>query len=268
MNNRKNRIRLTKLYKKGYALLIASVLITSLVWLFSSAPFFKDIEMKMLDYRFQLDPVPEKADTNIVIIAIDDGSLDFFSENGISWPWPRSFYGYVVNYLTATGARSVIFDMQFYEKDIEREETTAQETDNIFAEAIKNNMKVYLGVQLLKDASNFHAKVNDFSTAEQHPDLIPFKGIRAPIEPFLLSNRSICVINTAPDNDGIIRRVGLLFKLKEHYFAQMAYRVWQDEYDTSRGIKIPVCISTKIAGKTTDQRIFLTNDIAIAIISN
>lgn len=240
MNNRKNRIRLTKLYKKWYALLIASVLITSLVWLFSSAPFFKDIEMKMLDYRFQLDPVPEKADTNIVIIAIDDGSLDFFSENGISWPWPRSFYGYVVNYLTAAGARSVIFDMQFYEKDIEREETTAQETDNIFAEAIKNNMKVYLGVQLLKDASNFHAKVNDFSTAEQHPDLIPFKGIRAPIEPFLLSNRSIGVINTAPDNDGIIRRVGLLFKLKEHYFAQMAYRVWQDEYDTSRGIKIPV----------------------------
>jgi len=240
MNNKKQAIRLTKLYKRWYILLVASIIIASLIGLLSSTPFFKDIEMKMLDYRFQLDPIPAKADTNIVIIAIDDGSLDFFSENGISWPWPRSFYGYAVNYLTEAGARSVIFDMQFYEKDIEREETTADETDSIFAEAIKNNMKVYLGVQLLKDANNIHPKINEFSIDEQQSDLLPFQGIRAPIEPFLVKNKSIGVINTEPDNDGIIRRVGLLFKLKEHNFAQMAYRVWLDQYKDSNGTKIPV----------------------------
>ena len=240
MSNKKQTIRITKLYKKWYILLIASIFITILVGFFSSTPFLKDIEMKMLDYRFQLDPVPEKADTNIVIIAIDDASLDFFSENGISWPWPRSFYGYAVNYLTEAGARSVIFDMQFYEKDIEREETTADETDNIFAEAIKNNMKVYLGVQLLKDANSFHSDVNKFSIDTKQSDLLPFQGIRAPIEPFLLNNRSIGVINTSPDNDGIIRRVGLLFKLKEYNFAQMAYRVWLDQYNNSNETEIPV----------------------------
>lgn len=107
MRNKKHNIRFTKLYKKWYTLLIVSLLLTFLVSIFSSTPFLKDTEMKMLDYRFQLDPTPEKADTNIVIIAIDDGSLDFFSENGISWPWPRSFYGYAVNYLTDAGARSI-----------------------------------------------------------------------------------------------------------------------------------------------------------------
>ena len=240
MKNKKQTIRLTKLYKKWYTLLAASLLLTLLVSFFSSTPFLKDTEMKMLDYRFQLDPAPEKADTNIVIIAIDDGSLDFFSENGISWPWPRSFYGYAVNFLTEAGARSVIFDMQFYEKDIEREETTAEETDNIFADAIKNNRKVYLGAQLLKDANDIHPKVNDFSIYNEQIDLQPFQGIRAPIEPFLINNRSIGIINTAPDNDGIIRRVGLLFKLNEHYFAQMAYRVWLDQYKESKNIEIPV----------------------------
>ena len=118
MKNRKHTIRLIKLYKKWYILLTVSLLLTLLVSFLTSTSFLKDTEMKMLDYRFQLDPTPEKADTNIVIIAIDDSSLDFFSENGISWPWPRSFYGYVVNYLTDAGARSVIFDMQFYEKDL------------------------------------------------------------------------------------------------------------------------------------------------------
>lgn len=240
MRDKKQSIRLTKLYKKWYALLAASLLLTWLVSFFSSTPFLKDMEMKMLDYRFQLDPVPEKADTNIVIIAIDDGSLDFFSENGISWPWPRSFYGYAVNYLTEAQARSVIFDMQFYEKDIEREETTAQETDIIFADAIKDNGKVYLGAQLLKDANEIHPKVNDFSMVGKRIDLPPFQGIRAPIEPFLLNNKSVGVINAAPDNDGMIRRVGLFFKLKEHYFAQMAYRVWLDQYEAQSDIEIPM----------------------------
>ncbi|MEA2096444.1 MAG: adenylate/guanylate cyclase domain-containing protein [Candidatus Cloacimonadota bacterium] len=240
MRYKKQTIRLIKLYKKWYALLIASLLLTLLVSFFNSTPFSKDMEMKMLDYRFQLDPTLEKADTNIVIIAIDDSSLDFFSENGISWPWPRSFYGYVVDYLTEAGARTVIFDMQFYEKDIEREETTADETDNIFADAIKNNGKVYLGAQLLKDKNKIHPKVDDFSIDDQQTDLPPFQGIRAPIAPFLLNNRSIGVINTEPDNDGLIRKVGLLFKLKEHYFAQMAYRVWLDQYQDSDIVEIPV----------------------------
>ena len=240
MRNKKHTIRLIKLYKKWYALLSASLFLTLLISFLSSTPFLKDMEMKMLDYRFQLDPIPEKADTNIVIIAIDDGSLDFFSENGISWPWPRSFYGYAVNFLTEAGARSVIFDMQFYEKDIEREETTANETDNIFADAIKNNGKVYLGVQLLKDANDIHTKINEFSIDDQQTDLPPFQGIRAPIESFLINNRSIGVINTVPDNDGMIRRVGLFFKLKKHCFAQMAYRVWSDQYIDSSEIEIPV----------------------------
>ncbi|NQT65084.1 MAG: adenylate/guanylate cyclase domain-containing protein [FCB group bacterium] len=240
MKNKKQTIRLIKLYKKWYTLLAASLLLTLLVSFFSSTPFLKDTEMKMLDYRFQLDPAPEKADTNIVIIAIDDASLDFFNENGISWPWPRSFYGYAVNFLTDAGARSVIFDMQFYEKDIEREETTALETDNIFSDAIKNNGKVYLGAQLLKDANYIHPKVNEFSINDKQIYLQPFRGIRAPIEPFLLNNRSIGIINTAPDNDGMIRRVGMLFKLEEHYFAQMAYRVWLDQYKDSKNIEIPI----------------------------
>ena len=240
MKNKRQTIRLTKLYKKWYTLLVASLFLVLLVSLLSSTSLLKDIEMKMLDYRFQLDPIPERADTNIVIIAIDDSSLDFFNENGISWPWPRSFYGYAVDYLSEAGARSVIFDMQFYESDIEREETTAQETDNIFADAIKNNGKVYLGVQLLKDANDFLPEVNDFSIDDQQIDLPSFQGIRAPIEPFLLNNRSIGVINTAPDNDGMIRRVGMSFKFNEHYFAQMAYRIWLDQYKNSANIVIPV----------------------------
>lgn len=245
MKNKKQKIRLTKLYKKWYVLLAASFILAIIIFLFNKTPFLQDTEMKMLDYRFQLGPVPEKADTNIVIVAIDDSSLDFFSENGISWPWPRSFYGYALDYLTEAGARSVIFDMQFYEKDIEREETTAEETDNIFAEAIKNNGKVYLGVQLLKDENKIHKKVYDYALSKKESDLETFLGIRAPIESFLQHNKSIGVINSEPDNDGIIRRVDTVFKLNEKIFAQIAYQVWIDQYKDVDDIAIPVDENSK-----------------------
>jgi len=238
MKNKKQKIRFIKLYKKWYVLLAASFLLTLLIFFFSQTPFLQDTELKMLDYRFQLDPAEEKADTNVVIIAIDDSSLDFFSENGISWPWPRSFYAYALDYLTIAKARSVIFDMQFYEKDIEREETTADQTDQTFADAIKNNGKVYLGAQLLEDKTAVNSKVYDYATSENIQGLETYLGIRAPIEPFLNNNRSIGIINSEPDNDGIIRRVDTIFKLNDNYFAQMAYRVWMDQYETD--VKIPV----------------------------
>lgn len=240
MKNTKQKIRLIQLYKKWYFLLIISLLLTILVSYLSFNSFFEDLEMKMLDYRFQLDPRPEKADTNVVIIAIDDSSLDFFSNNGISWPWPRSFYGHVVNYLTQAGARSLIFDMQFYEKDIEREETTAKKTDGFFAKKIRESGEVYLGTQLLKDPTEIPSEIAEISIKPKQKKILSFRGIKAPIEPFLESARSIGVINTSPDNDGLIRRIGMFYKLNDHILPQIAYRVWMDQYKKSQEVKIPL----------------------------
>ena len=46
-----------------------------------------------------------------VIIAIDDNSLEYFTKNNVSWPWPRDFYAIFTNYLTANGAENIIFDL-------------------------------------------------------------------------------------------------------------------------------------------------------------
>ncbi|MCF7858380.1 MAG: adenylate/guanylate cyclase domain-containing protein [Candidatus Cloacimonetes bacterium] len=233
-------VKFSKLYKKWYFILIIAFFLTLIINLISSFPFLVDIEKKVLDYRFILDPTVAKADTNILIIAIDDSSLDFFSENGISWPWPRSFYGHVVNFLTRAEVRSVLFDMQFYEKDIEREETTAEETDDMFAEAIRANGNVYLGSQMLHDANKINSKVYNFARQTRITDLPAYNGIRAPIEPFLLSTKSIGIINTEPDNDGLIRRVGLHFNLNDNYFSQIAYGVWLDQNNSLKTDNIPV----------------------------
>ena len=56
---------------------------------------------------------PSKAHLDIVLIAIDESSLEAFGR----WPWPRDRHGYVVRYLKEAGAKAVVFDLMFFEPD-------------------------------------------------------------------------------------------------------------------------------------------------------
>jgi adenylate cyclase len=221
------RTDINKLIKNWEFLLLVAVILTIIVYAFCSTPFMQETQLKMLDNLFRLDPTPAKADSNIVLIAIDDYSLDFFNENEISWPWPRSFYGFAMDYFTDAGARSVIFDMQFYEADIDREETYAWETDASFADALKRNGNTFLGSQLLVDSTFIHTKIiaSSCDVSGQYPYSNAFKGLRAPIDTLLKTNKAIGVINASPDSDGVIRRINLLSKLNNIILPQMSLQV-------------------------------------------
>ncbi len=53
------------------------------------------VELKTLDHRFQRYADPTKAGQGIVLVAVDEVSLEAFGR----WPWPRDRYGYLVRYL-------------------------------------------------------------------------------------------------------------------------------------------------------------------------
>jgi adenylate cyclase len=74
---------------------------------------------------------PEHCD-NVVIACIDQKSIDYFEENvGYGWPWPRSFHGLLVEYLTDCKARAIVFDVLFSEPDMNRgEEDNDSEQSN------------------------------------------------------------------------------------------------------------------------------------------
>ena len=41
-------------------------------------------------------------------------------KNGHTWKWPRNYYGFLVDYLKAAGARTIVFDVIFADPDIDR----------------------------------------------------------------------------------------------------------------------------------------------------
>jgi adenylate cyclase len=212
-------------YRKWYIGILFAILIALLVVFLQQFSFMQILEAKTLDARFSANAFPETASKDIVLVGIDDSSLKYFADNGISWPWPRNFYAHLLDYLTRSGAKTVIFDLLFYQPDIDRSESEGSATDNAFADAIRKNGHVILASQLTRDSLELN---DDFSRF--YLDLTPpadmasklFKGILAPIKPILHAACNIGIVNVAPDADGIIRRVPLVYSFAGRFLPQIA----------------------------------------------
>lgn len=107
----------------------------------------------IIDLRFgdvlqrQLAP-SRPASKDIVIIDIDQKSLEEMNEKAQSgsWPWPRSIHGEMVQYIAAQNPQAIVFDILFNEPD-----TFRPEHDQILQDAIADLNKIYFPYQKLPD---------------------------------------------------------------------------------------------------------------------
>ncbi len=200
-------LNLFKYYSLKRFKIISALIISTITLLFMSLIFFQEVELKFLDLKFQYWGSDALPDSNVVIVSIDDGSLDYFSDNGVSWPWPRSFYGHILNYLHAQGAQNIVFDMLFSHPDADRSYADAAETDSIFALALERAPGSILGLALeeaciekpLRGSYPFSFK--DLLSEELD------SCAEMPIPTLLLAARGAGHTNILPDLDGIFRRV-------------------------------------------------------------
>jgi adenylate cyclase len=212
-------------YRKWHVGILFAILIALLVVFLQQFSFMQILEAKTLDARFSTNPSPKTAFKDIVLVGIDDSSLKYFAVNGISWPWPRNFYAHLLGYLTQSGAKSVIFDLLFYQRDIDRSESEGNATDKSFADAILKNGHVILASQLTReslgpsfDSSRFYLDLNPSAGSASNR----YRGILAPIKPFLHATCNIGIVNVEPDADGIIRRVPLVYSFNGRFLPQIA----------------------------------------------
>jgi adenylate cyclase len=76
--------------------------------------FLGDAENRIYDGKTRL--FSGRADLPVVLVAIDQGSIDFYSRSfNIGFPWPRGFYGRAIRFLKGAGARVIALDMIFSE---------------------------------------------------------------------------------------------------------------------------------------------------------
>ncbi len=195
----------------------------SILW---TLDLFELAELKALDHRFVRFANPEKANRDIVVIAIDEASLDHFEDPLGRWPWPRTVHAYVVDFLKMGGAKRVAFDILFLEPD-----KASDEDDENFAASLKKAGIVILPMLFDKRGSRGWAARPSPAAARwrkrsavnilgrDRSRALRYSGANLPIPRLLTSAEDIGAINLQSDPDGPSRRLKPLFLYQKRHYA-------------------------------------------------
>ena len=163
--------------------------------LLSQARLLRTLELKTLDLRFRLLGDQGVASSNIVLIAIDDASLKTLEPAVGRWPWPRDAHTVLLSYLRRAGARLVVFDLLFLERDAQN-----PEGDLALAEATAAAGNVlhtlHLGNQKTTEPPTDLA---DKASVPASGGFDSFPGLDLPLEPIARGSRGLGHVAMALD---------------------------------------------------------------------
>nr|HOP40986.1 adenylate/guanylate cyclase domain-containing protein [Geobacteraceae bacterium] len=193
-----------------------ALLITSVSFAISLALCFSglmtDFEYGAYDlYSRHLNP--PKASGDVVIVRVDQQSIDALSDQFITWPWPRQIYAPIFEYLSQADA--VFFDILTTEPS-----SYGVEDDTVLANAVQGAGNVYLPVFLSRAARNPGRGEREFLARISLPRNAPrprlsYSSAILPISELRSACRGAGNVMIQPDSDGVYRKVPLDFGLGE-----------------------------------------------------
>ncbi len=99
----------------GLAIALAS---TATALLLYRVPLLQTMEWKIYDLEFRVLTNPADASRDIVMIEVDEESLELMADNGFGrFPYPRDTYALLLNFLERARSRVITFDIPFIEPD-------------------------------------------------------------------------------------------------------------------------------------------------------
>ena len=176
-----------------------------------SNPDFKEI-IKLKSFDFLLASEEQTFSEDIVIVEIDEATLDVKGQ----YPFSRVHYSFLIEKLRDAGAGVIVFPILFSEEDRE-------DGDWVFKETLKAGTVI---AQLGTNDINKNgvprgvAKIGD-----PLPYLFEWGGMLGPIPELGQSANGVGVVNTAPELDGVVRRVPLLMRIGEDVYPSIAIEV-------------------------------------------
>lgn len=177
-------------------------------------------EAKTWDWRQQIMTRPGSATDRVVLILLDQNSLDWAKEeNELSWPWPREVYTYVVSFCKRGGARALAFDVLYSEPS-----KYGVYDDEAFGESVRD-FGSFIGTVFLgeetgsslswpSDVPEPELSISGLESwlTDTGADELDFSKASFPIPELANNARFLANVHLNPDPDGIYRK-GYLFQL-------------------------------------------------------
>ena len=148
---------------------------------------------------------------DIVIINIDEKSIEQYGQ----WPWKRTVMADIVERVRVNEGGVIVFPILFSEQD-------RLGGDEEFAAAIQDNGVVLAQVGTAQSQKNNAVPRGVAKIGDPLPWLFEWPGMLGPIKSLSSSAGGVGVLNTAPEIDGVTRRIPLLMKIGEEIYPALA----------------------------------------------
>lgn len=199
-----------------------------LVLLLYYGNILESYELKTYDQLSRLRAAHSPAPEEVILVVVDQSSLEAAQREGINWPWPRQMYGPIVQFCARAGARAVAFDVLFTEPS-----SYGVEDDRLLADALKENGKVFLPIFLsgqkypIQPWEKGLVARTALSLKDQSGEpLSSFLSLIPPIQVLAESASGFGNVAIFPDSDGIYRRIPVVFRYKEHWLPSLGLAVF------------------------------------------
>ncbi|MBI5246501.1 MAG: adenylate/guanylate cyclase domain-containing protein [Elusimicrobia bacterium] len=168
------------------------------------------VELKTLDWRFRHLSTASRHDPRVVLVAIDQASIDHFESEGMYWPWPRGIYEALLRFMKKGGAKAVVFDVLFTNP------STTADDDAVFGKALKEYGSAVMAMETGPDADprrgvapaeRFALKSGPAISARAR------RSVRLPVPALLAGVKAVGDVKADSDFDGIFRKVPLAFEM-------------------------------------------------------
>ncbi|MFU8838171.1 MAG: CHASE2 domain-containing protein [Thiohalomonadaceae bacterium] len=212
--------------RRAHLLLALAVLLLALLewgWL----GVLQTLEARFGDRLLQQHVQQQQPDGQLVLIDIDEASLEQLAASHGRYPWPRSVHAELLEHLLAQGPRAVLFDILFVDADPIRPDDDAwlaavsSEAAQVFMPyVILQAEQPGLGLPLDEFGAALGFQLHDPAQAEVRlPLLLPYLA--------LATDGRLGAINFSPDADGIGRHYPLYFEAGGWRLPSLAARAAQ-----------------------------------------
>lgn len=122
--------------------------------------FVQTLELKLYDQRLAVTADGTAARRDLVLVAIDEYSVRQMEPFVGRWPWPRFVHGQVIDLLREAGAKVIVYDVLFTERDrrtgflVGDETWTGEESDKAFADAVRQAGNVVFAAEATTEAAD------------------------------------------------------------------------------------------------------------------
>ena len=237
-----------KLSKRSVRAVHAFLIALFVFFLVSSLFYFKalqSLEWSMDDFKMELIQRDSTANKEVLVLLADEDTLAAMDTIVGAWPWQRSVWADLLEYLTLSEAGAVAFDILFTERRGITAERTLGEEDIAFANltleagtvthamVLTNNPHNVINADKPLPAFISKFKINKtvgFSPSDNNTYFLPYT-------PLYEGADQMGVVEFSPDDDGVYRRTNLFRGYQGDYFPVLSTASLMKRLDIQKIVK-------------------------------